>query len=184
MRYAGALASVGVEWGLIGPGEPARIWPRHLLNCAAVAPLIPRGARVLDIGSGAGLPGLVLELARPDLRVCCVDGNSRRHRFVAMMIADLGLAAEARLARAEGLRERFEVVTARAVAPLPKLLELGWPLVAAGGVLLAIKGRDAPKELAAVNASAIGAVAATVEDCRIGTTRYATVVRLSKGGLA
>lgn len=149
--YAVLLAEQGVSWGLIGPREVDRLWSRHLLNSVAIAPLIAMGKRVLDLGSGAGLPGIPLSLARPDLPVTLVEPLQRRVRFLELCQRELGLPNVTITAdRAERLPGgcAAEVVTARALAPLPRLLALGWPLVRPGGQLLAIKGRGADKELA------------------------------------
>lgn len=153
-RYVELLARDGVARGLIGPHEVPRLWDRHVINCGLVASLIQEGASVADLGSGAGLPGLVLALARPDLEVTLVEPMLRRTTFLTEACAVLGLD-EVRVVRgrAEDLTgETFDVVTARALAPLPKLLDWGLPLVAAGGTLLAMKGSSAPDEVAAARA--------------------------------
>jgi 16S rRNA (guanine527-N7)-methyltransferase len=148
-RYAELLAGVGVERGLIGPREAERLWDRHLLNCAVIEPAIPAGAQVLDIGSGAGLPGLVLAIARPDLRLELVEPMERRTVFLREAVVELGLdAVTVTRARASELSgPRCDVVTARAVAPLRRLLPEAMPLVRVGGRLLAIKGSSAQEEL-------------------------------------
>jgi 16S rRNA (guanine527-N7)-methyltransferase len=151
-RYAEHLATTGVERGLIGPREAPRVWDRHLLNCAVVAELVPHGARVVDVGSGAGLPGIPLALARPDLRIVLVEPLARRVTWLREMVADLGLRIEVERGRAEetAVRRRWEgadVVTARAVAPLARLAEWALPLLRPGGRLLAIKGASAPFEV-------------------------------------
>lgn len=151
-RYAEMLAGAGVERGLIGPREAPRLWERHLLNCAGLATLIPQGATVADLGSGAGLPGLVLALARPDCDVTLVEPLLRRTTFLTEVVEELGLAnAEVVRGRAEELhgRREFDVVTARALAPLDRLLGWAMPLVAPGGELLAMKGSSASEEIAA-----------------------------------
>jgi 16S rRNA (guanine527-N7)-methyltransferase len=151
-RYAALLATQGVVKGLIGPREVPRLWDRHLLNCALLAPLVPEGATLADLGSGAGLPGLVLAIARPDLRVTLVEPMARRVAFLDEAIAELGLAQVAVVrGRAEQWTDpdRFEVVTARALASLPKLLGWAMPLVAERGVLLAMKGSSAHDEVEA-----------------------------------
>ena len=148
-QYVDLLISVGVERGLIGPREVPRIWERHILNCAVVVPRVPQGAAVADVGSGAGLPGLVWAIARPDLHVTLIEPLLRRTVFLEEAVDVLGLEQVTVLrARAEDVRDRFDVVTARAVAPLEKLA--GWclPLVRPGGVLLALKGRTAEEEVA------------------------------------
>lgn len=152
-RYAEHLATSGVERGLIGPREAPRIWERHVLNCAVVAGLVPDGARLVDVGSGAGLPGIPLALARPDARIVLVEPLARRVDWLCEVIADLGVAVEVERGRAEEdvVRRRWEgadVVTARAVAPLARLA--GWclPLLRPGGQLLAVKGAAAMDEVA------------------------------------
>ena len=151
VTYAGILATRGVEQGLIGPHEVPRLWGRHLLNCAVVAELIePRPATLLDLGSGAGLPGLVLAMVLPGTAVTLLEPMERRCRFLAECTAELGLANVTVLrGRAEDVTIRTDVVTARAVAPLPRLAELAMGVVRPGGTVLAIKGRTAAEELRA-----------------------------------
>ena len=151
-RYAEHLATTGVEWGLVGPREASRVWERHVLNCAVVADLVPPAARVLDIGSGAGLPGIPLALARPDLRVVLVEPLARRVEWLRMVLADLELPVEVERGRAEDtpIRRRWEgadVVTSRAVAPLHRLAAWCLPLARPGGMMLAVKGVSAPAEV-------------------------------------
>ena len=152
-RYADLLAGPGVERGLLGPREVERLWERHLLNSVAVAELIEPDARVIDIGSGAGLPGIPMAIARPDLRVVLVEPMLRRTEFLAEAIADLGLAVEVVRGRAEepAVRARIaggDVVTSRAVAPLDKLARWSLPLLRPGGRMLALKGERAQDEVA------------------------------------
>lgn len=148
-RYAALLADAGVERGLIGPREAPRLWERHLINSAALAELLPADATVCDIGSGAGLPGLVLAIARPDVRVTLLEPLLRRVVFLNEAVEALGLeSVRVERARAEDHRGRFDVVTARAVAPLSRLLEWAMPLVAPRGVLAAMKGASAEDEVA------------------------------------
>jgi 16S rRNA (guanine527-N7)-methyltransferase len=153
IRYAHWLAGAGVERGLIGPHEADRLWERHLLNCVAVAALIPPDSHVIDVGSGAGLPGLVLAIARPDLHITLVEPMLRRTTFLEVVVADLGLVAvDVRRARAEELRKprlRADVVTVRAVAAVDRLGAISGPLLRAGGQLLAIKGVGVTVEVAA-----------------------------------
>jgi 16S rRNA (guanine527-N7)-methyltransferase len=152
-RYAWWLASAGVERGLIGPREAERLWPRHLLNCVAVAALIPRGSHVVDLGSGAGLPGIVLAIARPDLQLTLVEPMQRRVAFLEEVRDDLSLShVEIRRARADDLASaklNVDVVTARAVAPVDRLATLAAPLLRGGGQLLAIKGSAVVAEVSA-----------------------------------
>ncbi len=148
-RYAHHLATTGVEWGLIGPREVPRIWTRHILNCAVLAELLDEGDEVGDIGSGAGLPGLALALARPDVRFVLVEIMERRVEWLRMVVADLGLE-NVRIVRArvEELvdEEMFTVVTARAVKSLSTLIEWTRPVIGPGGRILAIKGAKGAEE--------------------------------------
>lgn len=155
--YAELLATDGVVRGLIGPREAPRIWDRHLLNCAAVAERIPADATVLDVGSGAGLPGLVLAIARPDLTVTLIEPLARRTSFLIEVVERLGLTRSVRVFRgradeaASGSSGREpisgDVVTARAVAPLDRLATWSLPLAVRGGRLLALKGASAAEEI-------------------------------------
>ncbi|MBO0694310.1 MAG: 16S rRNA (guanine(527)-N(7))-methyltransferase RsmG [Acidimicrobiaceae bacterium] len=148
--YAGWLSDAGVVRGLIGPREVSRLWDRHILNCGVLAALIPQDASVADVGSGAGLPGIVLAVARPDLRVTLIEPLLRRTTFLSEVVADLGLGTvEVVRGRAEALHgsRTFDVVTSRAVAPLPRLLDWSMPLVSPGGALVAMKGSAAEEEI-------------------------------------
>jgi 16S rRNA (guanine527-N7)-methyltransferase len=154
-RYVALLATAGVERGLIGPREAPRLWDRHVLNSLAISSGVPQGATVADLGSGAGLPGLVLAIGRPDLRITLVEPLQRRVTFLDEVIAELSLEDVTTVrGRAEELhgRERYDVVTARALAPLGRLLTWAMPLVAEGGALLAMKGSSAAEEIAAASA--------------------------------
>ncbi len=153
-RYAEILAGAGVQRGLIGPREVPRIWTRHIANCAVVVQEdhehVPEGARVADVGSGAGLPGLVWALVRPDLSVTLVEPLLRRATFLTEVVAELSLGdrVEVVRGRAEDVPPRtFDVVTARAVARLPQLLEWTMPLAAVGGWVVALKGSTAAEEV-------------------------------------
>lgn len=149
-RYAELLATEGVVRGLIGPREAPRLWDRHLVNCALLTELLPEGASVCDIGSGAGLPGLVLAIARPDLQVTLVEPLLRRTTFLEEVVEDLGLErTEVVRGRAEALHgtRRFQVVTSRAVAPLDRLLGWSMPLVEPEGALVAMKGTSVAAEV-------------------------------------
>lgn len=149
-KYAALLAGDGVVRGLIGPREVPRLWERHLLNCAVLAELVPNDADVLDIGSGAGLPGIPLAIARPDLWVTLVEPMERRTTFLEEAVEQLGLTnVEVLQARAEGVspKGKADIVTSRAVAPLGKLANWCLPLVRRGGEMLAIKGASAPAEI-------------------------------------
>ena len=145
--YADFLAGPGIERGLIGPKEGDRIWQRHIANCIPITTLIPNGVRVADIGSGAGLPGIVIALARPDLKVTLIEPLSRRVDFLNEVIKELGLSIEVIRARSEVVKKQFEIVTARAVAPLERLISISWHMIPRGGSLLAIKGESAQEEL-------------------------------------
>jgi 16S rRNA (guanine527-N7)-methyltransferase len=156
IRYAELLAGAGIERGLIGPRELDRLWDRHLVNCALVTPLFPVGATVVDLGSGAGLPGLVLACMRPDLTLILLDAQNRRVTFLREAIESLELADRVRAVwgRAEDLPVRRYIgkqawVISRAVAPLDRLA--GWcsPLLQAGGSMLAMKGEQAEAEVEA-----------------------------------
>ena len=150
--YAASLATDGVIRGLIGPREVPRLWERHLLNCAVLADVIPEEAKVCDVGSGAGLPGLVLAIARPDLVVTLVEPLLRRSNYLTEVTQELDLSnVEVVRARADELhgKRSFDVVTSRAVAPLERLLGWSMPLVAPDGRLLAMKGSSISEEIAA-----------------------------------
>lgn len=175
LRFVEHLTTSGVERGLIGPREAARIWDRHVLNCAVVAELVPDGSRLVDVGSGAGLPGIPLSLARPDLGIVLVEPLARRVEWLREVIADLGLLVEVERGRAEeaSTRRRWEgadVVTARAVAPLARLA--GWclPLLRPGGVMLAVKGVTASSEIERDGAAVrrAGGGQARIERCGSG----------------
>ncbi len=147
--YARLLAEEATVRGLIGPREVPRLWERHLLNCAVVTDLVPEGAGVVDVGTGAGLPGIVMAIRRPDLRVTLVEPLLRRTTFLELAVEALGLEQVSVVrARAEDVGETFDVVTSRAVAPLDRLARWCLPLVAAGGAMLAMKGASAETEIA------------------------------------
>lgn len=155
LRYAELLATDGVERGLLGPREADRVWDRHVLNSAAVAGLVPSGAQVVDVGSGAGLPGIPLALARADLAVVLLEPLLRRVTFLEEIIAELRLAERVGVVRgrapedAAALPFRPDCVTARAVAPLERLLSWTMPLVRPDGELLALRGSSAAAEIEA-----------------------------------
>ena len=150
-RYVDILTSTAVEWGLIGPREADRVWDRHILNCAALSGLIADNSSVADVGSGAGLPGIPLALLRPDLHVTLIEPLLRRSTFLTETIEKLAITDRVQVvrARAEDHHQSYDVVVARAVAPLDRLI--GWcnPLRANGGVILALKGESAADEVAA-----------------------------------
>ena len=148
-RYAEILQGVGVERGLIGPREGERIWERHIYNCLPVATLLPPHAKVIDIGSGAGLPGIVLALARPDISILLLEPLERRATFLQEVIVELGITnATVARGKAADYQGKFDVVTARAVAPMDRLLAWSWHLLSPGGRILAMKGERAGEELA------------------------------------
>lgn len=200
-RYAALLAGPGTDRGLIGPREIDRIWERHILNCAVVAELVPDSCTLVDIGSGAGLPGIVLAILRPDLSVVLVDSMLKRSVFLGECVAELGLSnVEVRRGRAEDLAGKqrrgsnggrtpgqdlvADVVIARAVAPLRRLAEWAVPLVRPGGTILAIKGDRAHAELAEAQSSlhALGVVRAEI--LTVGQDKVeggAVVVRIVAG---
>ncbi len=179
--YAALLAHEGVVRGLIGPREAPRLWERHLLNCAVLGELVPDGVDVCDIGSGAGLPGLVLAIARPDLRVTLVEPLLRRTAFLDEAVEELHLdnveVVRARAEELHGTRE-FSVVTSRAVAPLDRLLAWSMPLVRQGGSLLAMKGSSAGEEVdaAAARLTRHGGGPAEVVTCGEGVVDPVTTV--------
>ncbi|MDN6240123.1 16S rRNA (guanine(527)-N(7))-methyltransferase RsmG [Corynebacterium variabile] len=152
VRYAGWLADAGVVRGLIGPREVDRLWDRHILNSAVIGEVIDEGARVVDIGSGAGLPGIPLAIARPDLRVQLVEPLLRRATFLSEVVEDLGLdnvevhrgrAEEKSIVTAVG---GADVVTSRAVAPVGRLMGWSLPLARKGGFVRALKGSSVAEE--------------------------------------
>ncbi|WP_460606240.1 16S rRNA (guanine(527)-N(7))-methyltransferase RsmG [Jatrophihabitans fulvus] len=152
-RYAALLAGDGVAHGHIGPREVPRLWDRHLTNSALLTDLLPHGACFVDVGSGAGLPGLPMALRRPDLKAVLLEPMSRRTRFLDRAVTELGLSDRVSVVRGRAddagiRRDRADNdwVVARAVAPLDRLV--GWclPLLRPGGVLLALKGERAADE--------------------------------------
>jgi 16S rRNA (guanine527-N7)-methyltransferase len=184
IAYAGILATRGVEWGVIGPREVPRLWDRHLLNCAVVAELVePECATLADVGSGAGLPGVVLAMLLPKVDVILVEPLERRARFLADCVAELGLTnASVLRGRAEDLGGQLsvDVVTARAVAPLERLVPLTVGLVRRGGMVLAIKGSGAVDELRRAQPALRRVGARSAEVLSIGHGKVnpaATVVR-------
>jgi 16S rRNA (guanine527-N7)-methyltransferase len=153
IEYAELLVAHGVERGLIGPREVARLWDRHLLNSAIVGEVIPRTVRVVDLGSGAGLPGIPLAIARPDLDITLLEPMARRVEWLEHVARTLGLGVTVVRGRAEepAIKRRVsgaDVVVARAVAPLAKLCEWSLPLLRQGGSLVAMKGASAAEEVA------------------------------------
>lgn len=166
-RFTAILADTGVSHGLIGPREVPILWERHVLNCAVAQEAFPQGVAVADIGSGAGLPGLALAIARPDLELHLVEPLLRRTTWLSTTVDELGLDnVTVHRGRAEELAGTLEVpwATARAVARLDKLARWTFPLLTAGGTLVALKGSSAADELAADEAALhrLGMVSAQV----------------------
>ncbi|MFC6092835.1 16S rRNA (guanine(527)-N(7))-methyltransferase RsmG [Saccharothrix sp. BKS2] len=172
VAFADLLTEHGVERGLIGPREVDRLWERHLLNSAVIAELFPEGSRVVDVGSGAGLPGIPLAIARPDLDLTLLEPMARRVAWLTECVGVLGLDVTVLRGRAEEgpVLDRLagcDVVTARAVAPLDRLTRWCLPLLRPGGRLVALKGESAEEELAR-DAEAVrraGGVRARVTTC-------------------
>jgi 16S rRNA (guanine527-N7)-methyltransferase len=182
-QYARSLSIDGMIRGLVGPREAPRIWERHLLNCAVVAELIPPAASVTDVGSGAGLPGIVLAIARPGLSVTLVEGKARAAGYLTEVVTLLGLGERVTVvrARAEECAGRLglaDVVTARALAPLDQLAAWCLPLAAVGGRVLALKGSSARDEVAAhaVAVRRLGGAAPVVRSCGAGVVPEPTTV--------
>lgn len=149
-RFVEHLVTTGIEWGLLGPREVIKIWDRHVLNCAVVHELIPKGALVADVGSGAGLPGIALAIARPDVQFILIEPLERRVDWLDMVIDDLALSnVDVLRARSEQVVETVDVdiVTARAVSAMRSLIPMTVPLLHGSGELLAIKGQSASNEI-------------------------------------
>jgi len=181
VRYAELLVSTGIEHGLVGPREAPKVWDRHLVNCAVVESLLPHRSRLIDIGSGAGLPGVALAIARPDLKVTLIEPLARRTRWLNDAVDQLGLTqVTVQRARAEDMGSLIQapVVTARAVARLEKLATWSWPLLPEGGRLLALKGESAQSELdeAASVLETLGTARSTVHE--VGADILTTPVRV------
>lgn len=186
-QYADLLATDGVVRGLIGPREAPRLWQRHLLNSAVLGELVPEGASVADVGSGAGLPGLVLAIARPDIQVTLVEPLLRRTRFLDEAVESLALGdrVEVVRGRAEDLAGSVaaDVVTARAVAPLERLVRWCLPLVAPGGAIVAMKGASAGAEVeeARETLSQLGCAPPEVRELGVGLLTETTwAVRVAR----
>ena len=182
-RYIDILRDDGVTRGLIGPRETDRIWERHILNSVAVTSLVAPDARVVDVGSGAGLPGIPLAVLRPDLHITLLEPLLRRVNFLSEVVDALGLGDRVIVVRgrAEEHGERYAAVLARAVAPLDKLVPWCAPLRSPVGTVLAFKGRSAAAELSAAQpALARAKLVAEVLTVRAhANAEPATVVRLT-----
>jgi 16S rRNA (guanine527-N7)-methyltransferase len=176
-----------VERGLIGPSEVPRLWDRHLLNCGVVAEVVPHPSELIDLGSGAGLPGIVLALLMPDVRVTLLEPMLRRADFLTQCLETLGIAsARVVRGRAEDCAGELQadVVTARAVAPLTRLAPLALGLVRPGGTVLAIKGSRASEEVVAARPVLRRLGVRSVDVVRPGSGKVdqaATVVRITAG---
>ncbi|MGC4934465.1 16S rRNA (guanine(527)-N(7))-methyltransferase RsmG [Gordonia sp. DT30] len=181
--YRERLAGDGIARGLIGPREVPRLWDRHLVNCAVLGEAIGQGQSVIDIGSGAGLPGIPLALARPDLRITLVEPLLRRTTFLAEVVESLGLDVAIVRGRAEDGSVRSaldlaDVVTSRAVAPMDRLVAWSAPLIRPGGRLIAIKGSSASEEIMTHRAAVerLGIEDLTVRQCGVGIIDPPTTV--------
>ena len=175
--YAHFLTTSGIERGLIGPREGERIWERHIFNCLPVTQLLPQGASLFDIGSGAGLPGIVIALARPDLSVTLIEPLERRVAFLNEAVEGLNLKInnmEVIRGRAQDVKKSADFVTARAVAPLEKLKKMSWHMVKTGGSLLAMKGESASSEMEGVKGATLHEI--TLEGIGLGR-----IVAIKKG---
>jgi len=195
-RYQAILAGPGLDRGLMGPREMPRLWDRHILNCAVVAEprieLIPQGALVADVGSGAGLPGLVWAITRPDLTMILVEPLLRRATFLTEAVIDLGLTGRVTVIRARAEKviatpnwTGVDIVTARAVAPMERLLGWTMPLLKPVGDLIALKGSSAQNEIDAATAaiSQYGITEISVLTCGAGVVEpETTVVRARRMG--
>lgn len=182
-QFAELLAAVGVERGLIGPREVDRLWDRHLLNSAVVAESIPDGARVVDLGSGAGLPGIPLCIARPDLDLTLLEPMARRVAWLTEVVDTLALSASVVRGRAEepAIKQQLagaDVVIARAVAPLARLWAWSAPLLRRGGRLIALKGDSAGAEVERDSGEVIrkGGSQPTIERCGVDVLEVPTTI--------
>lgn len=186
-EFTADLAARGEPLGLIGPLEPARIWTRHILNSAVLAPLLQEGGRVADIGSGGGLPGLVLAILRPDVGIRLIEPMERRCAWLQEQVDKLALTnAQVLRGRAEEYHGAFEVdqVTARAVTALKGLIPWTAPLLAPGGEMLFLKGASVENEITAA-AKAIKKFRVTdirVEELGVGKLKETTRVLRAKIG--
>jgi 16S rRNA (guanine527-N7)-methyltransferase len=175
--FAEFLVGAGIERGLIGPREGERIWDRHIFNCLPVTQLLPNGASLFDIGSGAGLPGIVIALARPDLQVTLIEPLERRVEFLNEAVAaipDLPFPIQVLRGRAQDIKKSADFVTARAVAPLEKLKKMSWHMVKTGGSLLAMKGESAASEM-------VGVKGAELHEIKLEGIELGRIISVRKG---
>jgi 16S rRNA (guanine527-N7)-methyltransferase len=175
--YAEFLTTAGIERGLIGPREGERIWERHIFNCLPITQLLPQGASLFDIGSGAGLPGIVIALARPDLKVTLIEPLERRVEFLNEAVAAIalgGVEIEVIRGRAQDVKKSADFVTARAVAPMEKLKKISWHMVKTGGSLLAMKGESAATEM-------VGIKGAELHEIKLEGVELGRVISVRKG---
>ena len=177
--YAEFLTTAGIERGLIGPREGERIWERHIFNCLTITQLLPQGASLFDIGSGAGLPGIVIALARPDLKVTLIEPLERRVEFLNEAVAAIaasGVEIEVIRGRAQDVKKSADFVTARAVAPMEKLKKMSWHMVKTGGSLLAMKGESAASEM-------VGIKGAELHEIKLEGIELGRVISVRKGSV-
>jgi 16S rRNA (guanine527-N7)-methyltransferase len=177
--YAAFLTTAGIERGLIGPREGERIWERHIFNCLPITQLLPQGASLFDIGSGAGLPGIVIALARPDLKVTLIEPLERRVEFLNEAVAAIaagGVEIEVIRGRAQDVKKSADFVTARAVAPMEKLKKISWHMVKTGGSLLAMKGESAATEM-------VGIKGAELHEIKLEGIELGRIIAVRKGSL-
>ena len=175
--FAEFLVGAGIERGLIGPREGERIWDRHIFNCLPITQLLPNRASLFDIGSGAGLPGIVIALARPDLQVTLIEPLERRVEFLNEAVAaipDLPFPIQVLRGRAQDIKMSADFVTARAVAPLEKLKKMSWHMVKTGGSLLAMKGESAASEM-------VGVKGAELHEIKLEGIELGRIISVRKG---